>query len=189
MFKDDESDIDLKTMLNSIWNDAIIGMAVVESDGKFRYVNPKFCDITEYTESELQHKTFQDITHPDDLYHDQYLANRLSKAADVYDIKSYNMKKRYLTKTGSVVWVTMKVVRVDDYENSGGFKYFIAMISEMDSIKITHKDLDDTDSMFSYFKRTKLLRFIRRNSVFIMAIITILIFVLSKIIEIGIFDI
>ncbi len=44
-----------------------IGMALVATDGRWLQVNRSLCRIVGYTEAELLAKTFQDITHPDDL--------------------------------------------------------------------------------------------------------------------------
>ncbi len=52
---------------------AAIGMALVSPEGKWLRVNRSICEITGYSEAELLARTFQDITHPDDL--DLDLAN------------------------------------------------------------------------------------------------------------------
>jgi PAS domain-containing protein len=46
---------------------AAVGITHAEPDGRFVRVNQKFCDITGYTREELLERTFQDITHPDDI--------------------------------------------------------------------------------------------------------------------------
>ena len=46
---------------------AAVGIAHVLPDGKFLRINQKFCDIVGYTKKEMQSRTFQEITHPDDL--------------------------------------------------------------------------------------------------------------------------
>ena len=44
-----------------------IGIALVSPIGKWISVNPALCRMLEYTSKELVTKTFQDITHADDL--------------------------------------------------------------------------------------------------------------------------
>ncbi|WP_291329679.1 bacteriohemerythrin [Desulfovibrio sp. UCD-KL4C] len=46
---------------------ASIGMVLVSSEGAYMKVNKSICKILGYEEAELMSKTFQDITHPDDL--------------------------------------------------------------------------------------------------------------------------
>src|SRR5205085_425447 len=44
-----------------------IGMALVGLDGRWLRVNLALCDLVGYSEKELLEKTFQDITHREDL--------------------------------------------------------------------------------------------------------------------------
>src|ERR687884_1274360 len=46
---------------------AATGMALVGTDGRFLRVNRSLCEILGYPERELLGKTFQEITHPEDL--------------------------------------------------------------------------------------------------------------------------
>src|SRR5260221_10795664 len=46
---------------------AAIGLALVSLDGRWLKVNRAFCDLVGYSEAELLTRTFQDITHPEDL--------------------------------------------------------------------------------------------------------------------------
>jgi PAS domain S-box-containing protein len=104
---------------------AAVGIAHIAVDGRWLLVNQKLCEILGYTREELKEKTFQDITHPDDLaadlrYTHQVLAN---------EIPTYSMEKRYLRKDGSQVWInlTMSLVR----KPSGDPAYFIAVIEDI----------------------------------------------------------
>ena len=44
-----------------------VGITHVARDGRFLRINRKFCDIVGYVQAQLLQRTFQDITHPDDL--------------------------------------------------------------------------------------------------------------------------
>ena len=76
---------------------APIGMALVGVDGRWLQVNPALCGIVGYAPDELFTKTFQDITHPDDLDADLEFVRRV--LAD--EIASYSMEKRYFTPTAT----------------------------------------------------------------------------------------
>ncbi len=56
---------------------AAIGMALVSIEGGFVDVNPALCQIVGYSHDELTRKTFQEITHPDDLELDLDYAQEL----------------------------------------------------------------------------------------------------------------
>src|SRR5437868_6697329 len=91
---------------------AAIGMALVAPNGRFLQVNRSLCDITGYPEKELLARTFQDITHPDDLHLDLNYAGRLLRG----EIETYQMEKRYFHKDDPIVWIHLSVslVRAED---------------------------------------------------------------------------
>jgi PAS domain S-box-containing protein len=80
-----------------------VGVAQNGIDGRFEYVNSGFCNIVGYSAEELSQRTWQQITHPDDLQSD------LSRAKLVLsgDMPHYTIEKRYIRKDGSPVWVSM----------------------------------------------------------------------------------
>lgn len=43
------------------------GVTINELNGKYVYVNPIFCEITEFPVTELLQMGFKDVTHPDDV--------------------------------------------------------------------------------------------------------------------------
>ena len=78
-----------------------LGMSLLTLTGKFIRVNESFCKILGYTNRELMALTFKEISHPEDVDKD------LTQMRDVLDgsKKSYQLEKRYLHKTGEVIWV------------------------------------------------------------------------------------
>jgi PAS domain S-box-containing protein len=88
-------------LLDAIFQQSCAGVVLVNASGYFIGVNPRFCKITGYPESELLERTFGSITHPDDLAADLQQAERLYKG----EIDSYELEKRYIRKSGDFVWV------------------------------------------------------------------------------------
>jgi PAS domain S-box-containing protein len=84
---------------------AAIGLAVTEPDGRFRHVNLAFCAITGYSETELLATDFIALTHPDDRSGNLHLHQQLLAGT----ISCYDIEKRYLKKTGEVIWVLVHV--------------------------------------------------------------------------------
>lgn len=109
----------------SAFDYAAIGMALVGLDGRWLKVNRALCEIVGYTPEELLPKTFQDITHPDDLEAD------LSYVRQILDgqIKTYQMEKRYFHKLGYTVWVLLSVSLVRD--SDGRPIHFISQIQDI----------------------------------------------------------
>src|SRR5579859_7716542 len=56
-------------LYRSTFENAPIGLAHINPDGKWLSVNRQLCDVFGYAEQELLGLTFYDITHPEDLAH------------------------------------------------------------------------------------------------------------------------
>jgi diguanylate cyclase (GGDEF)-like protein/PAS domain S-box-containing protein len=89
---------------------AAIGKAIVALDGRWIEVNPALCAILGYSEAEFIQRTFQDITHPDDLDADLNHIRELCSGA----ISTYQMEKRYIHRQGHEVWALLCVSLVHD---------------------------------------------------------------------------
>lgn len=109
----------------SAFDSAVAGMALVGPDGSFRQVNGSLCNMIGYTEEELLGKTFQEITHPDDLATDMAFIEQLSAGK----IPHYQMEKRYLHKLGQIVWVRIKVSIVRNAVGDG--QHFVVQIEDI----------------------------------------------------------
>src|SRR5919112_1435682 len=108
---------------------AATGMALVGTDGRFLRVNKSLCEILGYPERELLGKTFQEITHPDDLEVDVEHLRRLLAG----EIRTYQTEKRYFHKEGHVVWALLSVSLVHDEEDEP--LYFIFQIQDVSERK------------------------------------------------------
>jgi len=109
----------------STFEQAAVGIAHVGPDGRWLRVNQKLCDIVGYAREELLERTFQDITHPDDLDADlEYVRQVLAD-----EIRTYSMEKRYFRKDGATVWIDLTVSLVR--EPSGEPLYFIAVVEDI----------------------------------------------------------
>ncbi len=108
---------------------ASIGMAFVGTDGRWMKVNPALVRLLGYTEEELLAKTFQDITHPDDLDTDLDYVRRILQG----EITTYQMEKRYFHRNGGIVWVLLSVSLVRD--SQGNPLHFISQIQDITARK------------------------------------------------------
>src|ERR1700712_2545255 len=54
-------------LFRTAFENAPIGLALVGLDGRFMRVNRSLCEIAGRDEADLLERTFQEITHPDDL--------------------------------------------------------------------------------------------------------------------------
>ena len=94
-----------------VFEDSPVAMALVGDDFRLTEANGAFCRLTGYSPAELARLTFTDITHPDDIDADLRLARQVFAG----ELRSYSIDKRYIRKTGEVVWgaLTVSVIRDD----------------------------------------------------------------------------
>eukprot|EP01137_Pigoraptor_chileana_P037420 Opistho-2@34457 len=81
------------------FENAAIGMALLDIDGKWLKINQTLCQIIGYSEEELYQLTFQEITHPDDLKADLDLVQELIDGKRSH----YQMEKRYIPMYSALI--------------------------------------------------------------------------------------
>lgn len=126
----------------SVFDQAAMGVARLAPDGTWLNVNKKLCDIVGYSHKELLSKTFQEITHPDDLGTDLAYLHQL--LAD--QIQTYSMEKRYLKKSGDLVWINLTVSLVRDKNNDP--ECFISVIEDITERKHAAGALRESNENF-----------------------------------------
>jgi len=137
-----ETIFDSEARFSAIFENAAVGIARVAPDGRWLEVNQRFCDIVGYTREETMTKTFDDITHPDDMESDWNQARRLFAG----EIENYTIEQRYYLKDGSIVWVnlTRSLARRED----GSPDYFISFIEDISARKRSEEKLRDSEERF-----------------------------------------
>ncbi|WP_339701096.1 PAS domain S-box protein [uncultured Marixanthomonas sp.] len=108
-----------------IFEYAANGMALVDLNGKWLKVNTALCEMIGYTSEEFLQLTFQDITHPEDLYSDVSLLKEML----INERDSYKIEKRYFHKSGSIVWALLSVSLVKN--SKGKPQYFVSQINNI----------------------------------------------------------
>ena len=112
-----------------------IGMALVSPVGQFIRVNPRLCEIVGYAPEDLIAKTFQEITHPDDLEIDLEEVRRLLAGESQY----YHLEKRYFHREGHIVWINLTASLV---KNAAGTPlHFVAQIEDITDRKTLQTSL------------------------------------------------
>lgn len=133
---------ELETRFAATFEQAAVGMAHVGLDGRWLRVNQRLCRIVGYSRDELLVRTFQDITHPDDLDADLAYVRRLLAG----EIDQYSMEKRYVRSDGAHVWIELTVSLVRSA--SGEPLYFISVIEDISARKAVQSELHIKDAAF-----------------------------------------
>ncbi len=85
----------------TLFEQAGVGVALLETrTGQYVRTNQKYCDFLGYTAEELLHRTFHDVTYPDDTQTNTGKDALLIAGT----IKEFSLEKRYIQKDGTVVW-------------------------------------------------------------------------------------
>lgn len=114
---------------------APIGVALASPTGRWLKVNRALCKLVGYTEEELLTRSFQDITHPDDLPDSQECVRQLTTG----ESRVYQSEKRYIHAAGHLVTVLLNVSLVRDSQQQP--RYFIAQIQDISERKRTEESL------------------------------------------------
>ncbi|NUQ65417.1 MAG: PAS domain S-box protein [Pirellulales bacterium] len=114
---------------------AAVGMAHVDLDGRWLRVNERLCEIVGYRREQLLSRTFQEITWPEDL--DEDLANVRRLLAG--EIPHYTIEKRYIRSDASLIWVSLTVALYRDEAGQPG--YFHVVVQDISGRKQTEEAL------------------------------------------------
>ena len=114
---------------------AAVGMALVDPQGRWLRVNPKLCEIIGHDAAQLVGSSSLDILHPMDAVDSQQARRRLLEGSQSFS----SAERRMLRKDGSEVWVqsTVALVRRDD----GAPEYFIVVIEDIQERKLLQRQI------------------------------------------------
>lgn len=129
---------------------AAIGMALVSSQGAWLRVNRSLCELVGRTENELLATNFQTVTHTDDLDNDLANLYRLMQGETL----TCQVEKRYVHKSGQIVWALNNVSLVRDSDDSPvHFIFQIQDITERKRAEAALQSLSLIDELTGLYNR------------------------------------
>jgi PAS domain S-box-containing protein len=121
-----------------VFKTAPIGIVIADYTGVLVEANPTAQEILGYSPEELRGKHFSQITHPDDVAASEAAANQIRQ-----DPASHaRLEKRYIHKSGRVVWCRVELSAVRDAPGAG--KHAIVMIQNITDRKATDDALRES---------------------------------------------
>ncbi|HEY6045192.1 MAG TPA: diguanylate cyclase [Pyrinomonadaceae bacterium] len=129
---------------------AAIGMALVSPTGAWLRVNRSLCDLVGYSESELLASSFQTVTHAEDVDNDLANLYRLMQGATL----TCQVEKRYVHRSGQIVWALNNVSLVRDADNQPvHFIFQIQDITERKRAEGALRSLSLVDELTGLYNR------------------------------------
>jgi diguanylate cyclase (GGDEF)-like protein/PAS domain S-box-containing protein len=121
---------------------AAVGMALLDMEGRFLDANDSLYQILGYTRQELLSKSFQDVTHPDDVDTDHELNRQLLGK----EIPYYQVEKNCIHKNSHIVCANISISLVNDTD--GKPLHLVLQVSDITArkkaeAKISHMALHD----------------------------------------------
>jgi len=137
---------DSEERFRAIFEQAAVGIAKTALCGQFMRVNPGFCQIVRYAESELLQKDWQAITHPEDIEADREYVRALLSG----NIQTFSLEKRLVCKDEAVRWANVTVSAMRDAK--GTPQYLICAIEDISERKLVQELLQaslDTQTRYA----------------------------------------
>ncbi len=118
-----------------IFENAAIGMVLVDPSGRFLRANRSLQAMLGYTAEELSIFNFVDATHPDDV------TLNLVRFRDVVEgnLNRYQTKKRYIRKNGETRWARLTVSAFRNQDNQ--LQYCVAMVEDITPQELAEQSL------------------------------------------------
>ena len=128
---------------------APIGMAIISPDLRYLRANAALCQMLGYSESELRGMTVVDVTHPGD---------KLESSTPNADLRGgriahIELDKRYLSKSGKIVSVLVRVGTVRD--DAGRLVHFLTQVVDISARKEAERELIAAKEQAELANRTK----------------------------------
>jgi diguanylate cyclase (GGDEF)-like protein/PAS domain S-box-containing protein len=118
-----------ETRFRDTFENATVGMALENPEGRVMLVNRALCEMLGYSERELVGMAFREFTHPDDVERDLRHMHLLLAG----EIRTYRTEKRYRHSGGDVVWAILSVSMARD--DDGEPLHFIAQMQDISARK------------------------------------------------------
>ena len=133
---------DTQAHLRRVFDDGIIGMALMTKDGRYHQVNDALCTLLGYTQDELIGMHFLEVTHPDDRETaSSLIPQNPSKLAE-----TLHREQRTLHKDGSIIWCHVSAAVV--YDSDKNQAYIACQYHDISARKATETALGESEARF-----------------------------------------
>ena len=138
----------VEEQLRRSFEEAIIGMVILDMDSIPLYVNNALCEILGLTEAEVLGHNFHEFTHPEDLGDDVPVIEALLSGAQKHHVR----EKRYVHADGHTIWAEVAVSLTTNPDGSP-----LHMVGQIQDITERHALVEQLRQMADHDPLTGLL--------------------------------
>ena len=131
----------MEMISNQVFNNPVIGIALVNYNGKIIKVNKTFCDMLGHVADEVTGMNFSKITYSEDVDENWQLFEKLKAG----QIEQYKLNKRYIKSTGELIWAELSVF---SGERAHGQEQVIAFVKDISKAKQLEDEIKEHQANF-----------------------------------------
>jgi PAS domain S-box-containing protein len=124
-------------LFRHLFEEASLGIAVEDLEGRLLLANPALCRMLGYTKEELCGMSCDQFANPEDSQDDWACFQRLRAGS----IDQYSLEKRYVRKDGSRIWGRLNVSLLK--RGSGGPPLVVALVEDITERKVADEALSN----------------------------------------------
>jgi PAS domain S-box-containing protein len=132
----------------AVFENAVIGIAITDLDGRFQQCNPSYCQLLGYSQEELYQVTFSELIYPEDRTANLTDNRRLKNQ----ELPHFEIENRYIRKDGQPVWVRKFVSILQD--SDGQPAHMLALVTNMTERRGLEDALREADRRKNEFLAT-----------------------------------
>ncbi len=128
-----------------IFDQSPVGMLIIGMDGKFVRVNNSMCRMIEYSEEELVRMQTVDVTPIEDWDTSGFYSQKQQELI-TGQIDHLQMEKRYVTKSGKILWTNLNASMLPEGEDR---RYFLGVVEDITERKKVAEQLRESQKLES----------------------------------------
>ena len=136
----EENLIESRARFQAFYELGLVGLAITSPEKGWLNINDCLCNMLGYSEAELREMTWEQLTHPEDLAADIEQFERVLSG----EIDGYELDKRFLTRSGSILFTKLVVRCVRKPDRSVDF--IVAMVQDLTKSKRLQEEREELEN-------------------------------------------
>jgi PAS domain S-box-containing protein len=135
---------EINKLLNQIFDNEAIGIAICNPNGKFINANNKLLSMLEYNLDEITCLSTYDISHNDEIENDSVILNKAIQTR----LKKFTLEKRLYKKNQEVIWV--KINSILNWTPKNELESFVCFIEDITLSRKVEEALKESEKKYRF---------------------------------------